>query len=288
MRAKEFLTERASSRLYHYTSTRAAAKILRTGEFELTSTVGSDAEAKYAPKGYPYFLSLTRTRLGDYHRFVGASGVLFTINGDWFSSRYPVRPIDYWERAWLHSDGTRSREAEDRVFSKEPSIPATAIEEVHVLLKEQSDAHSYYVRQLLIAAKRQQIPLFFYRDEQAWRLLDQRRSLPLSQIASMLRGSKKPQWGVAAKNYLKPWWELLTKQHSRELSSAAAKILSNIRYYNREGGDLGLSIDLHNARKPEAHDRETALEIIRYMQKNKIANTKDLVKQIAARWTNAA
>ena len=78
MRLDEFqLTERATSVVYHYTSTLAALKILTSGNFEFASTTGNKSEEQYAPKGRPFFLSLTRTPQGDSHRFVGSGGVLF-------------------------------------------------------------------------------------------------------------------------------------------------------------------------------------------------------------------
>ena len=90
MRAADFLIERATSVLFHYTGTSAALKILKSGQFELASITGNKSEEVYAPKDHPYFLSLTRTTLGDYHRYVGTGGVLFKLDGDWFNSRYIV------------------------------------------------------------------------------------------------------------------------------------------------------------------------------------------------------
>ena len=94
MRANEFLIERATDVLFHYTGIRAGLKILQSGNFELASVTGTKSEEQYAPPGYPYFLSLTRTITGDYHRWVGSGAVMFKLNGDWFNSRYIVKPIE--------------------------------------------------------------------------------------------------------------------------------------------------------------------------------------------------
>ena len=48
MRAKEFLIERATAVLFHYTSTGAALKILKSGQFELASITGNKSEENYA------------------------------------------------------------------------------------------------------------------------------------------------------------------------------------------------------------------------------------------------
>jgi GNAT superfamily N-acetyltransferase len=282
----QVLTERGSSVLFHYTSTPAAKKILSSGNFELASVVGNRSEEKYAPEGYSYFLSLTRTVTGDYHRWVGTGAVLFKLDGDWFNSRYIVNPIDYWERSWLHSDGTRTREAEDRVFSKEATIPNNAITEVHVLLKEQHEFRSPETRQLMILSKQQKLPVYLYTDEQAWRLLDKRRATTPSAARSVLRGA--PAHGGSSRkptDYVKPWIELIEKNKREQLSDRAQRLLKNIMYYSRDDEDNNMGVDLSNARKPNAGDRASAVELIGYLQKNGYGNnTVKLKNDLVAKW----
>jgi len=244
VRANEFLIERATSVVFHYTSTGAALKILQSGNFELASTTGNKSEEDYAPKGYPYFLSLTRTPTGDYHRYVGTGGVMFKMNGDWFNSRYIVKPIDYWNSAWLKSDGTRTRESEDRVFSKEPTIPITPVTEVHVLLKEQNEFRSPQTRQLMITAKKRDIPVYLYTDEKAWRLLDTRKSVQPSQAKDVLKG--QPTRGSTRKptDFVKPWIELIEKDREEYLSDRAKRQLKNLLWYHHTTGDHNIGVDL--------------------------------------------
>ena len=97
MKATEFITERATSILFHYTSIEHARSIVKSGLFQLASVTGAKSEESYAPPGHPFFLSLTRTSHGDYHNYVGTGAVLFKLNGDWFNSRYIVKPIDKWD-----------------------------------------------------------------------------------------------------------------------------------------------------------------------------------------------
>lgn len=286
MKAKEFiLTERATSVVYHFTGTRAALKILSSGQFELSSVTGNTSEEYYAPKGYPFFLSLTRTPQGDYHRFVGSSAVLFKLNGDWFNQHYIVKPIDYWERAWLSSHGTRTRESEDRVFSKEPTIPTTPVTEIHVLLKEQSASRSTETRRLLISAKQQGIPAYLYTDERAWRLLDKRRSVSPSSERDLLRGTMHGgYWGRKPTDFVKSWIELITKDNESHLSDRARRLLKNLRWYGSRHEDQNLGVDLSNARKPDSNDRDSAVWLIKYMQKNNFKSTVDLKNSIADKW----
>jgi hypothetical protein len=284
MRAQEFLIERATDVLFHYTSVRAGLRILQSGNFELASVTGNRAEEHYAPAGYPYFLSLTRTITGDYHRWVGSGAVMFKLNGDWFNSRYIVKPIDYWDGAWLHSNGTRTREAEDRVFSKDPTIPITPVTEVHVLLKEQDEYRSPLTRQILITAKQQGLPVFFYTDEAAWRLLDKRRAQTPGQSRDVLRGPQPVGSSRKPTDFVKPWIELITKSDEAHLSDRAKRVLKTMRYYGNPSEDQNLSVDLSNARKPDSGDRASAVWIIKYMQDNNFKSTLELKNAISDKW----
>jgi len=284
MRATEFLIERATDVLFHYTGIRAGLKILQSGNFELASVTGNKSEEQYAPPGYPYFLSLTRTITGDYHRWVGSGAVMFKLNGNWFNSRYIVKPIDYWERAWLHSNGTRTRESEDRVFSKYPTIPITPVTEVHVLLKEQNEYRSPETRQILITAKQQGLPVFFYTDEAAWRLLDKRRAQTPAQSRDVLRGPQPAGSSRKSTDYVKPWIELITKNNEAHLSERAKRALKTMRYYGNAYEDQNLSVDLSNARKPDSGDRDSAVWIIKYMQDNNFKSTLELKNAISDKW----
>jgi len=286
MRAHDFLTERATSILFHYTSIGHALSIVKSGLFQLSSVTGAKSEESYAPPGHPFFLSLSRTSHGDYHNYVGSGGVLFKLNGDWFNSRYIVKPIDYWERSWIHSPG-RTREAEDRVFSKDPTMPADAIMEIHLLLTQREEFRSPRARELMIVAKKRGIPIFLYTDDKAWRLLDKRRSKNVADASDVLRGSRKNIITYRKPtDYIKPWIELIEKDKEEYLSDRAAKTLKNIRYYGsyHRDEDSGLGVDLSNARKPDSGDRESAVKLIKYMQSNGIKSTVDLKNSLVDKW----
>ena len=286
MRAADFLIERATGVLFHYTGTSAALKILKSGQFELASITGNKSEEVYAPKDHPYFLSLTRTTLGDYHRYVGTGGVLFKLDGDWFNSRYIVKPIDYWDSAWLHSDGSRTRESEDRVFSKEPTIPITPVTEVHVLLKQQDEYRSPQTRQLMISAKQQDIPVYLYTNERAWRILDKRNSIHPSQVKDILKGPPLRGSTRQPTDFVKPWIELIEKDRDEYLSDRAKRQLKNLLWYHDTTGDQNIGVDLSNARKPDAGDRASAVKLIKYMNDNGFKTTMDLKNAIYDKWKN--
>jgi hypothetical protein len=291
MKINEVLTESASSIVYHYTNTAAAARILTSGEFLLASSTGTQAEKEYEVPGYPYFLSTTRTRVGDYHnRYAGSSAVMFVLNGSWLNHNYKTRPIDYWNRAWLHdTSGQRSREAEDRVYSKTPEIPANSdsILEVHVLLKEQSENRSPEVRTVLLSAKKQGIPAYLYTDETAWKLQDKRKAVSPGQAADILKGPQPSRKSYRpSRNYLEDWLELIFKKNKDELTASAAKKLHSLIVYGQgyRNEDDGLGTDLSNARKPGNADYPSAAKINNFMRQNNIATPVDLKNYLVDKW----
>lgn len=285
------LNEAATSVLYHFSGIRAALNIIQSGEFHLSSVVGTRSEEQYAPPGHPYFLSLTRTRVGDYHRYVGTGGVLFVLDGNWFNRNHKVKPIDYWERGWQHSPG-RSREAEDRVFSKTPTLPIDSIQEVHVLLKEQDKWRSPETRSLLLAAKKRGLKTYLYVDEGNWRLLNKSKSVSPGSASGVLAGQMPTrQLYHPERDYLEPWLELIYKNSKAELGSQAEKTRYNLVYYgsNYPNEDSGLGADLSNARKPDqGQSRKSAIKVIDYMMKNGFKTPLELRNYLVQKWDKIA
>jgi hypothetical protein len=290
----EVLDEGASSVLYHYTSPAPALRILKSSEFELTSSVGSQVEAKIAPKGYPYYLSTTRNKLGDYHaRIPGSHAVMFVLNGTKLSHNYKVKPVDYWEGMWQRDNANqRTREAEDRVFSKTPTIPtAGIIKEIHQLVTDQDEFRSPVIRQLAILAKTQGIPIYFYADKESWLLQAPNRRITVSQLPGRFSGPAKQGWARHSSRIsrLEQWVELLYKKNKSELSQEANELRYNLVYYGARypEEDQSLANDLTNARKPNEPDRKYAAKLIEYMRKYNLS-TVDFKNAMVAKWEKAA
>ena len=295
MRAYEFITEQtldeaATAVVYHYAGVSAAAKILTTGVFQLSSITGNQSEEKYAPPGYPYFLSTTRSKVGDYQRYTGSSAVMFVLDGNWLNQRYKTKAVDYWERAWQHSGGDRTSESEDRVFTKTPEIPISGVLAVHVLIKEQHENRSPEIRTILIAAKKQGIPAYLYTDETSWRLQDTRKAVSPGAIAPILKGQQPRGYSPSRPPtmYLEPWLELIYKNKKTELTPRAEKLRYDLVYYGSRypNEDSGLGTDMSNARKPNSTDYPTAVKINNYMRKNKFSNTVELKNAMVNKWEN--
>lgn len=285
MKINEIINESLSKQIFHYTT--AAKQILTTGKFQLSSTVGS-IEDKYAPKGYPFFMSTARTRHGGYHETVSTRAALFVLDGNWFNDRYPAKPIDYWGNRDPAQSAGNAHEAEDRVFSKTPTIPIGGVVAVHFFLdaKNASASIKADTRQALIAAKTQGIPAYFYTDITAWKNFDTRHQGDVS----ILTGAERPSYSSAHPGFLLPWIELLKAKDVSQLGKKANDLRYNLVHsYNKEyavaSAVAGLKTEMSNARKPSAGvDREHAVKIINFMRENKFMTVEELLAAVVAKW----
>lgn len=292
MKIIEIINESLSRQVFHFTT--AATEILTSGEFKLTSSFGN-VEEEYALKGYPYFLSTTRTRHGGYHDKVGPYGALFVLDGNWFNSRYPSKPIDYFRDRNPQRSKRKPHEAEDRVFSKEPTMPIDGITAVHFYLDTSfldydwnASTKRALLRQGLIAAKKRGIPAYFYTDVNAWKNFDTRRQADISILlgkspAKQRKRNNQPD----SKELLLPWVELMQAKAKSQLSQRAIFKLDNINDpYAKHSLPLGLRIDLTTTKKHDSLDRNNVIKIINYMKQHKLTTVNDFINHLAEKWEN--
>jgi len=280
------LFEIISGRVFHYTRVGTALRILQSGKFELSHTLGTSWEQQFAPEGYPYFLSTTRTRHGGYHGYLGQDAVLFELDGDFYNQRYPGRAVDYWNNRDPMKDHHRAHEAEDRIFSRDNAIPA-AIRVIDLYIAPDADqAARARTRQTIILAKKAGIPVNLFNDQEAWRQRDTRKLADVSQ----LRGQDPARGYVERRRggYLKPWMELIQAKQKSQLSKDADSKRYNLQYtYDKQGMAKSLAVDLSNARKPGPDaDRNNAVRVIQFMQQNRLGTVNDLVNFLADKWKN--
>lgn len=200
MLTHEFLTEAATDVLYHYMDTPAAVRTLLDNHYSLESSTGIPAEEQLMPPGKHWYLSTTRSKVGDYHmQRASESGVIFVLDGRWLNSHYETRPVDYWfsgpknlkpgewktldpERKrslWQYSPN-RASESEDRVYSPTNAIPLRgSTTAIHVFLLPQDQLPDYVdaqrhgyraaeVRRILNLAQQRGIPAYLYDDRKKW------------------------------------------------------------------------------------------------------------------------
>lgn len=156
---KALLSLSASPVLFHFTRIDNATNIL-VGKAKLTPTViGSDQIVNSQ-----YFLSLTRSRVGRYHR-MDLEGVLFELNGTRLAQRYKIRPVDYWQMRQTPKMRHDSNEMEERLMSDKPELDIKPyITRICVLSDPRAPLKPYAVRVFKMYGRKLGVPVEFYTD----------------------------------------------------------------------------------------------------------------------------
>ncbi len=273
------LLEGISDKLFHYTSPRAALGILESDQFKLTTAFGTDADRAAQSKEKLYYLSTTRTVTGRYHASIGSSAVMINLDGRKLAQRHSGKPVDYWGRSFRLVD-PRS-ESEDRIYSDKPIIENASkyITSIHVYSNPErvDDVQHKTIRQLLISAKRQSIPVFYYNDAKAWKIQNTAKAVNLAD-KKIEKQDRYPN--IPRRNYLSPYMELLKKKNKSELSKEAKRILDDAKWHS----DDFISVfknDIHNTR---TIDRERVARLVNSLKNNGINNAQQFHEFITKKW----
>lgn len=262
-----------SNIVYHYTSLRKAGNIIKNDQFNLTFATGSDDA--HQPKDKYYYLSTTRSRLGNYH--VGSYiGVLLKLNGRKLQDNYIGNPVDYWGPAFRKVEPS-ANEMEDRIWSNKPLIkPASKyVDELHVYYDTTHGKEPKGLRDLLIQAKRKNIPYYIYTDRKAANLLDTRKAVKLEDLDLSVE-PKKPFPSYTPRDKAASWVELYEKD-KKEYLSDDTKGMMKWGFRNLSG----FNHDLQNEKKgsPALH------KLVTILKKNKW-EAKDFYDHVREKWTN--
>jgi len=156
-----------------------AVSILRSNEFQLKPSEGTQSETEYAKD---YYLSCARSLKNRYfNQGISSLSVLFVLDRNKLQSKYKIRSVNYWASELPEAD-----EMEDRVLSRKPEIKnATSyVREIHLQASEkflkqnpEKTKHLYDLHKLCIKNK---VPLYVYRDNKSMGLLDKRKAVKLT------------------------------------------------------------------------------------------------------------
>lgn len=259
--------ESASSKLYYYRSVDSALNILSKQEFRLSYDGENQSEKEMQMPGRPFFLSMTRSKLGDYTKSNSFSGnVVFNLKGDWFNQHYKAKAVDYWGPAWLRNKD----EMEDRIYSKGPVIgfknPHDVIDSIHVLIKPNETRQNLKVkaRDLLLLGKKLGIPVSLYDDTNAFINQDERKRVPLDHdnLKRLLGGVEetKPNWPRS--DFLSRYRELWWKNKVEDLSKEAASLVGPFGSKNSIAQQM--SNDINNERKGASKSLLYTLNVLKY------------------------
>jgi len=112
------LNEALSPEVYHFTSIVNAISILKDNRFRLSSALVSSVEQKYVKNDRYFYLSTTRSKLGNY----GANNyvmIAFVLDGTKLNHTYHGFPLEYYGKRDFRNSPP---EHEDRLSSKSPYI----------------------------------------------------------------------------------------------------------------------------------------------------------------------
>jgi len=182
------LLESVSPIVYHNTNLASAASILKNNKFRLSTSTKDDHELN-GVKIRPFYLSTSRIKYGGYSRNRGV--VHLVLDGNKLNQKYKGVPVDYFSI----TDNNNKRvdrdnilaydENEDRVLSYKQTIePASKyIKEIHVLIGNLQNNPTYdpielieFIKIIEKEAKNLNIPIFFYTDLEAWKVMDKRKA----------------------------------------------------------------------------------------------------------------
>ena len=273
------LLEGVSNKLFHYTDPKSALGILESDAFKLTTAFGTDADRAAQSKGKLYYLSTTRTVTGRYHDMVGDSAVMINLDGRKLSQNYSGSPVDYWGREFRLVD-PRS-ESEDRIYSEKPVIENASkyITAIHVYSNPDrvNDAQHKMIRQLLISAKKNSIPVYYYDDSKAWKFQTISKAVRFEDK----QVDKKDRYpDVPSRNYLAPYIELLKKENKKDLSKKAKSLLDAVRWHEHEFV-TAFKNDIHNVR---TRQRNRVANLISALKEKGISDAQQFKDFIIKKW----
>lgn len=274
MRFIEFITEAATSKVFHFTSIESAIPILMNKEFKLTSSHGEESEEAFGIKGYPFYLSTTRSLLGAYHQRA-TSGVMFNLNGDVLNHNFKTKPIDHMSH-YEEDEPYRRGEMEDRVYSKTNAlkIKPGLIASVHMLVRPPTRVRSAYMRELSAAKKIMdacgmlRLPLKIY--SKSSNFTSQRGELSTEQIESVFSKVEDVAPYPAIDGTLETIDHLNELCFSANPSSAAIKLLKDNDIETIRAG-------FATARTVNSPSYNELVEIIKFMKTNKLNTIPELI-----------
>lgn len=294
------LTEGVSDVLYHQTWANKAVQILKQNQIRLTPDLGTDSERNVRKKAKPFYLSTSRSRMGDFHTpvtFSMSSMCILVLDGNkLMQDGFSGQPLDYW--GWGNQD-----EMEDRIYSDKSSIPHAThyIREIHVYQPpKQNDKRAGYTRELYKLSRQASIPIYLYDDPKSMNLLDKRKAKSdPRQMAGELsvpdlvdRGDRHepnnyPVYSRTEGDFDK-WTELLLRpiDSGKPLSLRASDYKSMIRSGGvyRHDALTTLKADIHNSRSNE-RSRPDFDKFYQVLKKLRLKSAEEVIEFIQKKYT---
>lgn len=313
-RFRSYLAEGLSPILFHSTDINNITQILNTDRFRLTAVVGTDSDLA-ANAGKYYFMSFARSPASSYFNYYHANvNAYLEIDGRKLSNNYAGVSVDYWGREF------KKDEMEDRLVTDKHEIPRASsyIRAIHVCLPLERetvnmfdrqrmfnagvDADAYEknlpftvalstmederkrrFREMIIAAHRRKIAVYFYDDMKEFIARRNPIELDVSMLAPI---EAKPSvfdvgGGWSPRKYpnsFGPWLELVYAKDYSKLSDDAKNILYRFRHYPDEA-IRSLKNEIHNTKtKPISKSIVDAFHV------TKSRSVEEFLEKLGAKW----
>jgi hypothetical protein len=293
MRLQRYLTEGISDIVYHSTSIFKLNQILKTNKFNLSTDLGTGADADLDKNRNKFFyFSTTRHKLGGFSLDPNDGSVMLVLDGRALGNNLSGKPVDYWGPEFRKID-PRKAEAEDRIFHTKPQIDNARkyIKEIHILVPEgfswnwQDDARNREIRNIWKQALQQKIQIFFYDDKKSYVVQNKKRAIKVDPL--QLKATEKQDFGktFAHSNYFKHWEEMFYIDKYDKLSKRAKDIVWRIagnKYGDFSFNDYLRSIeaDIHNQKS----DPKFNTMLSKMFRKAKVTSAKGFLQYLADKW----
>ena len=280
------LFEGSSSEVFHKTYINNILSILQNNEIRLSAVAGTGADAQKNDNKM-FFLSTARSRSSSYFKSIGDYTVLLTLDGQKMNNLVKSIPVNYWGSGFAGIDRSATDEMEDRFVSNKPTIPNAAkyIKKIGILLphtrekkisswdrqfnldysKKSDDEveklrgdhildtingrEAERLRHILLIAKKKNIPVFVYTNEDAFRYGKDKMSIPIP--IDKLRGrSEYPDRGDRGRKWSSTtrWFDLYYKNDYEDLDYDTQRMLGYIVRGHESEYVTSLKNDIHNDR----------------------------------------
>jgi hypothetical protein len=265
---------------------------LETDKFNLSTSIGTGAEAALNKKGKFFYLSTTRHRLGGFSLDPGNGQATLVLDGDKLGYTYSGSPVDYWGPEFRKIE-PRKAEAEDRIYHTKPQINNASkyIKEIHVLVPVDmqwdwaGDYRNRSLRDLYKNALKKRIPIYFYDDKKAYLIQNKNKSIKMD--VKSLAPTDKLTFDVTRqrRNYFKRWEEMFYIDKLDKLSKDAQDVVWRINGANENDfyfkDYLGsLSADIHNQKS----DPKFTTMLTKMFRKAKVTSAKEFLLYLANKW----
>jgi hypothetical protein len=172
---EQYINERMSDEVYHYTKAEDAVNILSTNKLYGTITI-PDVEWQQPKSGptAPYAISFTRTK------YAGVGYPVIGMDASFGIVRFVIdgRAITNHGKTYQFDAG-KGPEFEDRLWMNKPFIPYIRkhIKSIHVMVYDEYEyMHGKHFEQIYQLATKYNIPIFFYYDRKVFDLMNTRKA----------------------------------------------------------------------------------------------------------------